>query len=193
MKKIISLSLVLGLSSLLMAEVVVPPKKELGIVSIPSDKANVPLDKKAMQEKILLKAGKPSPFNKNENFPNEYFLIPKNLPFALDLVLDHPKSSTLKLTEKQMKTLVKMKEEKTPEIVKSAKRIKNLELKILELLEEDEGNQTSVSHEIAMIVNEIADKKADLTVEHLQCILDVQNILTKEQREKVTAYANSTK
>jgi hypothetical protein len=175
MKKIITLTLALGLSTVLMAE------------------ANIPVDKKAMKEKIAKIAGEPSPFNKNENFPKEYFLIPKNLPFALGLVLHHPQSSTLGLSKEQIAELVQMKKDKKPAIVKSAKEIKNLELKLLNMLETNEGNQTKVSDDMSKLVDEIAAKKAELTKAHLQCVIDVQNVLTKEQREKVGAYVNAPK
>jgi hypothetical protein len=172
MKKIITLTLALGLTALLMAE------------------ANIPLDKKAMRAKIEKIAGEVSPFNKHENFPKEYFLIPKNLPFALGLVLHHPESSTLGLTKEQIAKLVQMKKDKKPAILKSAKAIKDLELKLLGLLESNEGNQTKVSDEMSKLVDEIASKKAELTKAHLQCVIEVQNVLTKEQREKVGAYVN---
>jgi Spy/CpxP family protein refolding chaperone len=172
MKKIVTLTLALGLTSLLMAE------------------ANIPLDKKAMKAKIEKISGEVSPFNKHENFPKEYFLIPKNLPFALGLVLHHPQSSTLGLTKEQIATLAQMKKDKTPAIVKSAKTIKGLELKLLGLLESNEGNQTKVSDEMSKLVDDIASKKAELTKAHLQCVIEVQNVLTKEQREKVGAYVN---
>jgi len=175
MKKIITLTLALGLISLLMAE------------------ANIPVDKEAMKAKIAKIAGEPSPFNKNENFPKEYFLIPKNLPFALGLVLHHPKSSILGLSKEQIATLIKMKKDKKPTIIKSAKEIKGLELKLLGLLEANEGNQTKVSDEMSKLVDEIATKKASLTKAHLQCVIDVQNVLTKEQREKVGAYVKAPK
>jgi len=175
MKKIVTLTLALGLTSLLMAE------------------ANIPLDKKAMRAKVAKIAGEPSPFNRNENFPKEYFLIPKNLPFALGLVLHHPQSSTLGLTKEQIATLVQIKKDKKPAIIKSAKAIKDLEMKLLNLLESNEGNQTKVSDEMSKLVDEIASKKAELTKAHLQCVIDVQNVLTKEQREKVGVYVKATR
>jgi len=175
LKKIIAITLALGLTSLLMAE------------------ANIPVDKQAMKAKITKIAGEPSPFNKNENFPKEYFLIPKNLPFALGLVLHHPQSSTLGLSKEQIATLVQMKKDKKPAIVKSAKAIKDLEMKLLGLLEDNEGNQTKVSDEMSKLVDEIASKKAELTKAHLQCVIDVQNVLTKEQRKKVGAYVKASK
>jgi len=167
MTKIISLSLAMGLVSTLMAN------------------PNIPLDKKALQAKMTKVAGKPSPFNPKENFPKEYFLIPKNLPFALGLVLHHPKSDTLGLSKEQIDTLLKMKKEKQPAILKEAKAIKAMELKLLDLLESNEGNQTKVSEAMAKLVDEIAQKKASLTKAHLQCVIEVQNVLTPEQRKKM--------
>lgn len=172
MKKIITITLALGVFTALSAD------------------ANIPMDKKAMKEKIAKIAGATSPFNKNENFPKEYFLIPKNLPFALGLVLHHPQSSTLGLSKEQIEKLVSIKKERKPIILKEAKEIKKMELSLLELLEKGEGNQKDVSDEMSKLVDSIAKKKAELTKKHLKCVIDVQNILTKEQRERVGKYIN---
>lgn len=171
MKKIVTLTLALGLVTALMAD------------------ANIPVDRKAMKAKMTEMAGKTSKFNKHEHFPKEYFLIPKNLPYALGLVLHHPKSSTLELSKEQIANLVAMKKEKKPTILKNAKEIKKLELSLVAMLETNEGNRTKVTAEMSKLVDEIASKKAELTKAHLQCVIDVQNELTKEQREKVGAYA----
>ena len=170
MKKIVTIALALGLTTALMAD------------------ANIPMDKKAMKAKMTEMAGETSKFNKHENFPKDYFLIPKNLPFALGLVLHHPQSSTLGLSKEQIAKLVAMKKEKKPVILKEAKAIKALELSLVKMLETNEGNRTKVTDEMSKLVDEIAQKKAGLTKAHLQCIIDVQNVLTKEQREKVDAY-----
>jgi len=53
------------------------------------------------------------------------------------------------------------------------------------MLESREGNLTKVTKEMSDLVDEIAKKKAELTKAHLQCIIDVQNVLTKEQRAKI--------
>jgi len=175
MKKIITLSLAVGLVSTLMAE------------------PNIPVDKKAMKAKIAKMAGEVSPFNKNENFPKDYFLIPKNLPFALGLVLHHPESSTLGLSKEQIDKLVTMKKDKKPAIVKESKEIKKMELALLDLLEKGEGTNKDVTKEMSELVDAIAKKKAELTKAHLKCVIDVQNVLTKEQREKVGSYVNGAK
>ncbi|MCK4440819.1 MAG: hypothetical protein KAU90_02350, partial [Sulfurovaceae bacterium] len=61
------------------------------------------------------------------------------------------------------------------------------------MIETNEGNQTKVSDKMSKLVDTIASKKAELTKAHLQCIIDVQNVLTKEQRKKVMAYATMKK
>ena len=171
MKKIITATLALGLVTALMAD------------------ANVPMDKKAMSLKMKEMAGETSKFNPREHFPKEYFLIPRNLPYALGLVLHHPQSSLFKLSKEQLDKLINLKKESKPTILKSAKEIKMLELSLVKMLETNEGNRTKVPKEMSELVQKIAIKKAELTNSHLQCVIDVQNILTKEQRERVGAYA----
>ncbi|MCK5853601.1 MAG: hypothetical protein KAG56_00180 [Sulfurovaceae bacterium] len=171
MKKLLTLTLVASLSTFLMAD------------------ANVPMDKKAMSSKMKEMAGETSKFNPREHFPKEYFLIPRNLPYALGLVLHHPQSSLLKLSKEQLEKLVNLKKDTKPSILKSAKEIKALELSLVAMLESKEGNRTEVTKEMSELVQKIAIKKAELTNSHLQCVINVQNILTKEQRERVGAYA----
>lgn len=171
MKKIITITLALALTTALIAD------------------ANIPMDKKAMKAKMTKMAGKNSKFNPREHFPKEYFLIPRNLPYALGLVLHHPQSSLLKLTKEQLEKLINLKKETKPTVLKSAKEIKSLELSLVEMLETNEGNRTKMTKEMSILVDNIASKKAELTKIHLQCVINVQNILTKEQRERVGAYA----
>lgn len=150
--------------------------------------ANVPIDKKAMKAKMVEMAGETSKFNQNEDFPKEYFLIPKNLPFALGLVLHHPQSSSIGLSKEQIDKLIQLKKEAKSSILKKAKEIKVLELSLVKSLETKEENRTKVTQKMNKLVDTIATKKAELTKAHLQCIIDVQNILTKEQRKKVGEY-----
>lgn len=169
--RVITLTLALSLTTVLMAD------------------ANVPIDKKAMNAKMKEMAGETSKFNPREHFPKEYFLIPRNLPYALNLVLHHPQSSLLKLTKEQLEKLTNLKKEVKPTILKSAKEVKTLELSLVGMLENKEGNRTKVTKDMNELVDKIASKKAEITKAHLQCVIDVQNILTKEQRERVGAYA----
>ncbi|CAA6803209.1 MAG: Unknown protein [uncultured Sulfurovum sp.] len=171
MKKIITITLALSLATALMAE------------------ANIPIDKKAMKAQMTEMAGETSKFNPREHFPKEYFLIPRNIPYALGLVLHHPRSSELELTKEQLEKLINLKKETKPTILKSAKEVKLLELSLLKMLETNKGKISKVSKEMNELVDKIASKKAEITKTHLQCVINVQNILTKEQRQRVGTYA----
>ena len=107
------------------------------------------------------------------------------------MTLHHPASSTLGLSKEQIATLAKMKKEKKPSVLKLAKEIKAMELSLLSLIETDEGSKTEVTKEMSELVDSIAKKKATLTKGHIQCIIEVQNVLTKEQREKVGTYVGA--
>jgi hypothetical protein len=71
--------------------------------SFSSVSAEEPNKKQAeFKAKLLKMAGSLGPFARAEDFPKSYFLLPQNLPFMVGLTLHHPKSKTLKLTEKQI-------------------------------------------------------------------------------------------
>ena len=123
----------------------------------------------------------------DDNFPKGYFLIPHNLPFALGLVLKHPKSDTLALTKEQKDKLMGIMKETKPGIMTAAKKIKALEIKLRMQLVKD-GKKAS---DLFGQVDEIAKLKADLTKKHLLCIESVRATLTPEQRKKVQVYAHS--
>ena len=164
-KKAMLLSLVLGVSTGLMA------------------KPNIPIGN--MKAKMVKMAGESSPFNHNEVFPKDYFLIPKNLPYLVGLTLHHPISSTLGLTKEQIEKIVKIKKDTVPKVLKSATEIKAMELKIIEMIR----NGTPIK-ELDATVDKIATMQAALTKKHLRCIKAVRKILSKEQRKKVFAYAS---
>lgn len=143
-------------------------------------KPNVEIDRQAQDGKMKEIAGATSPFNPNERFPKDYFLIPKNLPYSLGLVLHHPESSTLELTEAQLDKLIEIKKKRKPEVIKAAKELKALELQLVKAMT-IEGRKAS---EVSELVDTIAKKKAELTKKHLLCIEQTRDILTPEQREK---------
>jgi len=72
-----------------------------------------------------------------------------------------------------------------------AKEAKVLELSLVTMIRSSDTKRTEVSKEMNELVDKIAKKKASLTKHHLKCIIDVQNILTKEQRKKVATYAGT--
>ena len=61
--------------------------------------------------KLEKMAGSAGPFTVKDNFPKDYFLIPKNLPYLVGLSLYDPSSSKLNLTQKQIDALVEIKKQ----------------------------------------------------------------------------------
>ncbi len=100
MRKVVGITLAFGLISSLFAE------------------PNIPLDKSELKTKMEKIAGVTSPFNRDENFPKDYFLVPKNLPFAIGITLHHPRSSELGLSKEQIEKILELKKSKMGAIVK---------------------------------------------------------------------------
>ena len=67
-----------------------------------------------------------------ENFPKDYFLIPKNLPYLVGMTLYDPSSSTLNLSQEQIDAIVKIKKELMANATEKALKIKKLELEVVE-------------------------------------------------------------
>ena len=164
MKRILTISLALGAATLLSAQ------------------PNVPRGN--MKAKMAEAAGEKGPFAKDEHFPKDYFLIPKNLPYAVGLTLYHPESSSLGLSEEQIKKIEKIKADTDPVVIKSAKKIKALELKLA-----DQMIKGAKATDMEAEVDKIASLKASLTKIHLKCIESVMAMLTPKQKGRLMTYA----
>lgn len=137
-------------------------------------------------KKLNEQAGKVGEFiNKKENFPKDYFLVHNNLPFLAGLSLHHPRSSSLKLTEKQIKAIQNIKKITVPEVVKKSKKIKKLELELANNIAIDLNTAKSQY----ALVEKIGKLRVELTKAHLSCINSIRDILTKEQYQKLLKYA----
>ncbi|MEA2100495.1 MAG: hypothetical protein U9P72_10225 [Campylobacterota bacterium] len=163
-KKIITLSLAVGISTALIAE-----------PNIDNREAKMGLKKMAGESGI---------FVKHEAFPKDYFLISKSLPFAVGLTLHHPRSSELELSKKQIDKILEIKSNTIPKVIKWAKEIKKLELALSKRMV---GGATAIDEYRAVDI--IASKKAELTKHHIGCIEKVRAILTLKQREILLSYA----
>jgi len=148
-------------------------------------KANLPPPIQAFV-KLEKMAGSAGPFVVKENFPKDYFLMPKNLPFLIGLALYHPASSNLELTKEQIDLLVKYKNKATPNLAKIALEIKKLELEIVNNIAL-KYNKTKASSFFDK-VDKIAKLRAELTKAHLVCIEKVKLILNNEQYEELLDY-----
>jgi galactose-1-phosphate uridylyltransferase len=130
-------------------------------------------------KKLATIAGEVGPYfrGKKENFPKDYFLVSKNLPYLVGVALFHPQSDTLNLKKEQLEKLKLMKKTIVPISVKLAKEVKSMELELAKKIVKEGKAPESLNH----LVEKIAKTKADMTKAHLHCIYDVQNILSKEQ------------
>jgi hypothetical protein len=162
--------------------------KIIGAIIIATTVANGQpnIDPKPFKDKIQKVAGEVGQFAlMGEEFPKDYFLISKNIPFLAGLSLHHPQSSTLGLSKEQLEAIDKIKKETVPQVLKVSKKIKTLELQIAKNIAID--SQTSESQFATL--EEIAKLKSELSKEHLRCIPKVRAILTNEQYKILLGYA----
>ncbi len=131
-------------------------------------------------------AGAAGPFTVKDNFPKDYLLIPKSLPFLVGLSLYNPNSSDLELSQKQIDALLNIKKTVMPKMAKIALKVKKLELDIVsELALKHNSVKAEVFYDK---VDEIAKLRTELTKAHLNCIVKVKALLTDEQYETLLDY-----
>ena len=130
--------------------------------------------------------GDAGPFTVKDEFPKDYLLIPKNLPFLVGLSLYHPASSALELSQKQIDALLDVKRTVMPNMAKIAKKTKKLELEIVEGIALKHNSVKA--EEFYDKVDKIAQLRVALTKAHLKCIEKVKAILTPEQYEELLDY-----
>ena len=139
-------------------------------------------------KKLKEAAGKQGQFVVGKDiFPKSYFLVHQNLPFLAGLSLHHPKSSTLGLSQEQIKALQEIKKNTVPLVIKKAQEIKKLELELAQNVAID----TSTPESQYEIVDKIAKLRTELTKAHLKCINEVRAVLSKDQYKKLVVYASS--
>lgn len=154
----------------------------LALATVLMAKPNVPIGD--MKTKLAKMAGEKGVFAKYEVFPKDYFLISKNLPWLVGLTLHHPMSSTLGLSNEQIKKIKKIKATTIPTVIKAAKEIKTLELALSKMI--DDG---ATDLQLNEAIDKIGALKIALTKKHLVCIKTTREILSEEQRKKVLVYA----
>ena len=131
-------------------------------------------------------AGPAGPFTTKENFPKDYFLMPKNLPYLVGMTLYDSSSANLKLSKEQIDAILKIKEELMSRAVEKALVVKKLELEMMQQISfKHKGTKAS---DFYPKVDEIAKLRAELTKIHLDCIEKVKAVLTPEQFEEMLDY-----
>ncbi len=142
-----------------------------------------PIEDFVKLEKI---AGPVGAFTTKENFPKDYFLIPKNLPYLVGMTLYDPSSSTLNLSQEQINAIVQIKKELMVNATEKALKVKKLELEVVEKI--GLKYKDIKAEDLYTTIDEIAKLKAELTKSHLVCIERVKAILTKKQFEDMLDY-----
>ena len=136
--------------------------------------------------KLEKMAGEPGPFTPKDNFPKDYFLMSKNLPYLVGLALYHPASSNLELSQKQIDALIEIKKTVTPKVAKAGLEVKKLELEVVYAIAIKHNDVKAAS--LYEKIDKIAKLQAELTKSHLRCIEKVKSILTDEQYEELMDY-----
>jgi hypothetical protein len=136
--------------------------------------------------KVEKMAGPAGAFVAKENFPKDYFLIPKNLPYLVGLSLYDPSSSNLNLNKDQIEAILKIKKELMSKAIEKALVVKKLELEVTQKISFQYKSVKAT--ELYPTIDEIAKLRAELTKIHLDCIEQVKAVLTKEQYEELLDY-----
>lgn len=144
--------------------------------------AETPAEFKA---KLLKAAGPLGPFAVSEDFPKTYFLISKNLPFMVGLVLVHPMKKELNLSKEQISKIKAIKKSTVPAVVKASKVIKQKEIALA-----NKFIAGAKIPEMEKMVDEIADLRLKLTKKHLVCLDEVRTILSPSQFKTMVSYSN---
>ena len=141
--------------------------------------------------KLAKMAGEMSPFYRSakEDFPKDYFLVSQNLPFLVGASLYHPMSDTLKLDKNQLDAIIKLRDKTVPQAAKVAKEIKALETELSESILEDKKSPK----ELGELVDKISGMRTALTKAHLECIHDIQQVLSAEQYAQLIKVASTKK
>ena len=131
-------------------------------------------------------AGPTGAFTTKENFPKDYFLMPKNLPYLVGMTLYDNSSAKLNLSKEQIEAILKIKEELLTKATKKALVVKKLELDMMQ--EIGLKHKSKKATELYATVDKIAKLRAELTKIHLDCIEKVKAVLTPAQFEEMLDY-----
>ncbi|PIE45063.1 MAG: hypothetical protein CSA45_04680 [Gammaproteobacteria bacterium] len=162
------------------------PLLAIAFLGLTAVNAEPVVDTKGFHDKLAKVAGEKGIFAPHENFPKDYFLVPKNLPFLVGLSLHHPKSSELNLSKEQIEKIKAVKKVTVPTVLKSAKAIKALEWELANNIVVKKMSAESQYN----LVEKIANLRTELTKKHLTCIERVRAILTDEQFAILSDYAS---
>ena len=117
--------------------------------------------------------------NIEERFPGDYFMIHKNLPHYMQVFRMYGDDPVLGLDATQKQKLSAFQESVVLKVTKAASQIKELEL----IVQKRVVHEHAKSAELKELIAKIAKQRADLTMEHINCINRVQQVLTPKQHQ----------
>jgi hypothetical protein len=141
--------------------------------------------------KLAKMAGEKSPYYRaaKEAYPKDYFLVSQNLPFLVGISLYHPQSDSLKLDKKQLDKIIELRDQTVPAAAKVAKQIKAMEMELAKSILEDKKDP----EQLKTLVDKISVMRTDLSKAHLDCIHNIQQVLSAQQYSQLLKIAGSSK
>lgn len=128
-----------------------------------------------------------NPFLHEDHFPGGYFLMSDSLPHFMGMYMKRGGMHKVKPTKEQEEVLEKQFAKMVKIIMKTATEIKGLET-MLTLKVVDEGK---TAKDMSEVLDQITQKRKDLTILQIECLNVFKNILNKEQYKMIKELAIS--
>ncbi len=118
-----------------------------------------------------------NPYLLAEHFPKDYFLIHSNLPHFMHILRANQNSETIALTDKQKQALDPVQGNVAAVVMPVSTEIRKLELEIMRaVVDEKKG-----AAELQKKIDQVAIKRSQLTAAQINCMNEVQKLLSKKQ------------
>ncbi|MFT5661953.1 MAG: Spy/CpxP family protein refolding chaperone [Sulfurimonas sp.] len=118
-----------------------------------------------------------NPFLGDDNFPMGYSLLPDAMPNFMHLYMKGGGMHKLDLTPEQEAAIEKVFSKRPAQLMKAAGDIQNLETQLV-LKVVDEGKK---AEDVKELLNQIAQKRKEMTMLKIGCLNIFKETLTKEQ------------
>lgn len=118
-----------------------------------------------------------NPFLGNDNFPMGYSLLADSMPNFMHLYMKGGGMHKLDLTQEQETAIEKVFATRPPKVMKAAQEIQNLETQLV-LKVVNEGKK---AEDVKELLDQIAQKRKEMTILKIGCLNIFKETLTKEQ------------
>jgi len=118
-----------------------------------------------------------NPFLGNDNFPMGYSMLADSMPNFMHLYMKDGGMHKLELSQSQETAIEEVFATRPPQVMKKAYEIQNLETQLV-LKVVDEGKK---AEDVKEILEQIAQKRKEMTMMQIECLNVFKETLTKEQ------------